>query len=168
MRLHQRLFPLIAFVATFSSAIAEEPFDFNSTPGKLPKQVVPESYAIKIAPNLTNRTFSGSETVKLKVNEPVRELVLNVNEIKITNTSLDRQQIDKTSCVIEPNEQLLRIRLPNELSTGSHQLALEFTGKINEAGQGLYAASYQDKESGTRKTMLGTQFEPTDARRLFP
>ena len=63
---------------------AEKPFDFATTPGKLPKQVVPEEYAIRIAPDLGKFTFAGSETVKLKVRQPVRRLVLNALEIKIT------------------------------------------------------------------------------------
>ena len=63
---------------------AEKPFDFDSTPGKLPKQVVPEEYAIRIVPDLGKLTFTGSETVKLKVRQPVRRLVLNAPDIKIT------------------------------------------------------------------------------------
>src|SRR5437763_3938698 len=47
-------------------------------------------------------------------------------------------------------------------------LTLEFNGKINTAGQGLFAVPYQEHGTGAKKTMLGTQFEATDARRLCP
>ena len=72
----------LLFSAAFSLILvttlnAEKPFDFATTPGKLPKQVVPEEYAIRIAPDIANRTFTGTETVKLNVREPVRQLVLN-------------------------------------------------------------------------------------------
>ena len=46
---------------------AEGPFDFATTPGKLPKQVVPTDYAIRIVPNIEKVIFTGTETVKLSV-----------------------------------------------------------------------------------------------------
>ena len=172
---------------------AERPFDFATTPGKLPKQVVPEEYAIRIAPDLGKFTFAGSETVKLKVRQPVRRLVLNALEINITSASLDGKAIPESALKLDPKQETLTITLASELPAGAHSLDLNFTGKINQRGQGLYYASYReepkalekeadrerdtDREKdahreeagkGAKKIMLGTQFEPTDARRLFP
>src|SRR5262244_1104317 len=80
---HMRV-PLLALLVLFlvSSLIAavEKPFNFDETPGKLPKEVVPTEYAVRIVPNLDNFTFAGSETVKLNVRSPLRELVLNALE----------------------------------------------------------------------------------------
>jgi aminopeptidase N len=147
---------------------AENPFDFNSTPGKLPKQVVPEEYAIRIAPDLGKFTFAGSETIKLKVREPVNELVLNALELAITSASVDGKAIPAAALELDSKQETLIIRLASELPAGPHSLELGFTGKINQQGQGLYYASYQERGTGVKKTMLGTQFEATDARRLFP
>src|ERR1700736_4056721 len=61
---------------TITTLTAEKPFDFASTPGKLPKQVVPTDYAVRIAPDIEKKMFSGSETVKLNVREPVKQIVL--------------------------------------------------------------------------------------------
>ena len=47
-------------------------------------------------------------------------------------------------------------------------LSLSFSGKINQQGQGLFYMRYQEQGSGAKKIALGTQLEPTDARRLFP
>ncbi len=54
------------------------------------------------------------------------------------------------------------------MPAGTHTLTLSFTGKINQQGQGLFYARYQEQGTNAQKTMLGTQFEATDARRLFP
>ena len=90
-------FPLLfslAMLATFSSPLqGEKPFEFESTPGKLPKHVVPEEYAIRIAPDAKKLTFTGSETIKLDVRKPTRELVLNAAEIDIAKASLDDKPI---------------------------------------------------------------------------
>src|SRR5205814_88972 len=54
------------------------------------------------------------------------------------------------------------------LSAGDHTLGLTFSGKINQQGQGLFYMRYQEQGTGAKKIALGTQFEATDARRLFP
>ena len=37
----------------------EPPFDFLTTPGKLPKEIVPLDYAIRIIPDLDKLSFPG-------------------------------------------------------------------------------------------------------------
>jgi aminopeptidase N len=159
-------FFIALLLMTASTLSAEKPFDFASTPGKLPKNVVPEEYAIRIVPDIERKTFTGSETIKLKAREAVKQLVLNAAEIKITKATIDGKAIAPSAVKVDEKEQTLTIG--TELAAGDHQLALEFTGKINQRGIGLYYAPYQEQGTGAKKTMLGTQFEATDARRMFP
>jgi len=37
---------------------AEKPFSFDETPGKLPKEVVPVEYSIRIVPNIDRFAFT--------------------------------------------------------------------------------------------------------------
>ena len=147
---------------------AEDRFSFASTPGKLPKEVRPTEYAIRIEPNLDKLTFTGSEMVKLEVEKPVARLVLNAFALEIAAASVDGKALPKKAIRVEPSEQTLTLDLPNELSAGEHELGLKFSGKINPQGQGLFYARYQERATNEKKTMLGTQFEATDARRMFP
>jgi aminopeptidase N len=162
------LFCAAIFLAGLTALNAEKPFDFASTPGKLPKQVVPEEYSVRIAPDLEKRTFAGSETVKLNVRAPVRQLILNALEIEIVSAALDGKPIPKSAIKLDPRNETLTLALKSELPAGSHSLVLNFSGKINQRGQGLFFATYQEQGTGVKKTMLGTQFEATDARRFFP
>jgi len=162
------LFCTATLLFSLTTLTAEKPFDFASTPGKLPKTVVPEEYAIRIAPDLGKFTFAGSETIKLNVRQPVRELVLNAAEIEIASASLDGKAVPQSAIKLDAKEETLTIALASELPAGSHSLELKFTGKINRQGQGLYYAPYQEQGTGAKKIMLGSQFEATDARRFFP
>ena len=155
----------VAFPAIMS---AEKPFSFDETPGKLPKEVVPVEYSIRIVPNIDRFAFTGMETVKLSVRSPVRQLVLNALELEITEASVDDVALPKSAIKIDKEKELLTLALLSELKPGDHTLALRFEGKINEAGQGLFYMRYQEHGSGATKFMLGTQFEATDARRFFP
>ncbi|HEV2803405.1 MAG TPA: M1 family metallopeptidase [Chthoniobacterales bacterium] len=151
---------------TASTLTAEKPFDFASTPGKLPKNVVPEEYAIRITPDIEKRTFSGSETIKVTAREAVKQLVLNVLELKITKASIDGKPVQASAIKVDEKQETLTIAA--DVAAGNHQVDLEFSGKINQQGQGLYYAPYQEQGTGAKKIMLGTQFEATDARRMFP
>ncbi|MDQ6859558.1 MAG: M1 family metallopeptidase [Verrucomicrobiota bacterium] len=151
-----------------AAAHAEQPFSFEHTPGKLPKSVVPTEYAVRITPDINKLTFTGSETIKIDVRQPARELVLNSADIQIASAAVDDKSLAKSAIKLDPKLETLTIALPNELSAGAHSLALNFSGKINAAGQGLYHAPYQEHGTGAKKDMLGTQFEATDARRMFP
>src|SRR5947199_9913590 len=147
---------------------AEKPFSFNETLGKLPKEVIPVEYSIRIVPDIDRFVFTGMETVKLSVRSPVRQLVLNALELEITEASIDDMALPKAAIHINKEKELLTLALPSDLTLGDHTLALRFEGKINEAGQGLFYMHYQEQGSGATKLMLGTQFEATDARRFFP
>ena len=163
------VFLAVLFPVMLSAAMtAEKPFNFDDTPGKLPKEVVPTAYSIRIVPNIDNFTFAGSETVMLNVCSPVRQLVLNALELKIEAASVDGKELARSAIKIDNEKELLTFTLPSELAAGDHMLALRFTGKINQQGQGLFYVRYQEQGSGARKVMLGTQFEATDARRFFP
>ncbi len=165
------LFPFLAvlYSVTLSAIMsAENSFSFSETPGKLPKHVVPSEYSIQIVPNISQLTFTGTETVKLQVHHPIHELVLNALELEITEASLDGKSLPKSAIKIDKEKELLTLTLPSELAPGDHTLALSFSGKINQQGQGLFYMRYQEQGSGATKVMLGTQFEATDARRFFP
>ena len=152
-----------------SSALAsEKPFSFKDTPGKLPKDVVPTDYAVRIVPDINKLTFAGTETVKLNVCRRVRQLVLNALELKIEAASIDGKELPRSAIKIDSKSELLTLALSSELPTGEHILALRFAGIINQQGQGLFYMRYQEQGTGARKIMLGSQFEATDARRFFP
>ncbi len=160
---------LMAEFSIMSSALAsEKPFSFKDTPGKLPKDVIPTDYAIRIVPDIDKLTFAGTETVKLNIRSRVRQLVLNALELKIEAASIDGKELPGSAIKIDTKNELLTLALPSELPTGEHTLALRFAGIINQQGQGLFYMRYQEQGTGARKIMLGSQFEATDARRFFP
>ena len=167
-------FPLAAAICAVvlpTTLQAETPFRFETTPGKLPKDAVPKSYDIHITPNIEKLTFTGSETVDVDLRKAAKTITLNANALTISSAKV----VDGRGKTAQPArvamkvaDQTVTLRFGTELARGTHRIALSFAGKINEAGEGLHFANYSEKGTGAEKTMLGTQMEPTDARRLFP
>src|ERR1022692_2240143 len=165
----------ILIVALFALVLpmklnAESPFNFATTPGKLPKNVVPISYDIQLKPNIGKRSFTGSETVALDVRKPAKTITLNANTIAIASAKLlgSNGRVERAAIAIDVRQQIATLTFQKEIAPGAYQLSLDFSGTINQSGQGLFYATYQEEASGTKKTMLGTQMEANDARRLFP
>ncbi len=145
---------------------AEKPFSFAGTPGQLPKGVVPRHYTLRIQPDFAGRTTSGTARIELDVREPVTALVLNVNELAIDSAVLadDPAAPQALTPAIDAGHQTLT--LPVQLAPGPHAINLTFRGKIGTAAEGFFIDKYPTPSG--EKQMLGTQFEPTDARRVFP
>src|SRR5215469_16980347 len=60
-------FLCLAILLTFGPARADQVFSLATTPGRLPKTVLPLHYAIDLKPDLNALSISGSEDVDIEV-----------------------------------------------------------------------------------------------------
>ena len=153
----------ILALLTFA-AFAEEPFVFEKTPGRLPKDVLPKHYAIRIEADVETAVFAGSVEIDVEATKPVRTLVLNSLGLSISKATVDGEPVDTKA---DDAAQFLTLTAPKELSAGKHRVRIEFSGKLGEAPQGIYISRYQQPD-GTWQKAIATQMEPADARRMFP
>ncbi len=172
------------------SVLAEEPFSFEKTPGKLPKTVIPLHYELWINPDVEAMAFSGEVSIDINILQAVTEVVLNSHNLKVTtarirssdpsSVPITTRQPSKQSVVplhretpwegmsvfLDSTNQLLSLKSSTLVKPGNYQLRLEFSGRISESPVGLFLIKYK-APSGSKK-MLATQFEATDARQVFP
>jgi len=155
-------------VALAPATRAEQPFTFAGTPGQLPKTVVPHHYALRLTPDFAARTTSGTAVVDVEVLTPVRSVVLNSLELDVTAAALADPGRPVLPLVphLDAAHQTLTLDLPAELSAGPHTFTFAYHGRINAKAEGFFLDKYPTPSGD--KYMLGTQFEPTDARRVFP
>src|SRR6202162_6061077 len=158
----------IALTLTLSPLVAEETFLFDSTPGTLPKDIVPRHYAIEVRPDIGAMKTRGTETITVEVRRETKQIVLNAIGTKIERTSLKSASGEEQLLTARNDEEAQTITFPisNKLSPGTYELSLEFTSSIEQAAQGLHVQHY--KVDGDEKTLLATEMEPSDARRMFP
>jgi aminopeptidase N len=157
-----------ALFATAVSALAEAPYAFTTTPGKLPKDVVPVQYAAHLIPDVTANTFLGSETIEIDVLKTTSLIMLNAAGLQIDGATLSGKGIGQSRLapLLDQEQQTLSFKLAQPLAPGRYQLALKFHGTVNRESRGLFHVEYQVGKAD--KSMLATNMEPTDARRLLP
>jgi len=138
-------------------------------PYRLPRQVVPHRYDLRLEPDLRTATFSGLAVVAVTVAHATRTIILNAVDLTIASATFEGAGGDRLDATVEldPAMQRCRLTFPHPLSVGQAQLTLAFQGTLNDHLRGFYRSTYKD-QSGAPQTMAATQFEATDARRAFP
>ncbi len=90
MRRNLFVFALACIVgASTASAIAAPHFRLDSTPGRLPKTIVPLDYDINVVPDMKTWKFAGSETVTIKVRKATNTVVVDALNIVISSAAVD-------------------------------------------------------------------------------
>jgi aminopeptidase N len=146
------------------SAWCGAPFSFESAPGRLPKNVVPVSYDVAIVPDAAALRFTGTESVQLQFRAATATVQFNSLNETLSHVLLDGAPVK--SVTSNDEQQLTTVMLAKPVS-GLHTLSFSYSGKIETQPQGLFAQKYT-KSGGGQAVMLSTQFEATDARRMFP
>lgn len=157
-----------AFALTAAGAQAEAPYAFGSTPGKLPKDVIPLQYSAHIMPDVAGNSFRGTQTVEIEVLKRTSTIMLNADNLEIDSASLSGKEIGKRPLkpILDKGQQTLRFELAQPLVPGKYALDLAFRGQINREGRGLFYVNY--KADGADKKLIATTMAPTDARRMLP
>ena len=148
-----------------AEARAASPFSFATVPGRLPKSVVPVDYTIAVTPDAVARTLKGHESVVLEFRESSSQIVFNSLNETLDDVRFDGQPVAQV--VSKDDQQLTTVTLAAPASAGRHTLSFGYQGKIETIPQGLFAQPYVTP-AGVRGLLLSTQFESTDARRMFP
>ncbi len=168
-------------LCAFGTAHAQAKFSFATTPGQLPKTVVPTRYTLSVVPNPKTLTFTGWEAVDINVKAPTKTIVLNELGLAVSKAELgpvlrtgnqlsllaSSQKRTVPSIKADDAAQTLTLTFPKIVAPGAYSLTINYTGKVGLQSQGLFAVKYLTP-AGKPKLMFGTQMEPTDARRMFP
>ncbi|HXW84575.1 MAG TPA: M1 family metallopeptidase, partial [Candidatus Binataceae bacterium] len=144
------------------------PSTANAQDYRLPKNVTPQRYELRLEPDLEQFTFTGHATVAIMVNQPSREIVLNALELAIDSVAAEQGgRSIKSSVELEAGRERAHLKFPEQLAAGAATLKIAFRGILNDKLHGFYRSEYRDA-GGRAHRVATTQFESTDARRAFP
>jgi aminopeptidase N/puromycin-sensitive aminopeptidase len=130
---------------------------------RLPTNVAPENYKLFLDPDIDGRRFTGEETIRLQVSQPVREIVLNSLDLDIALAEVT--SAERTLAVqigYDKPSEMVRLSLPETVPAGSATLHLKFSAPLTDGLRGLYLSKTP------RRAYAVTQFEGTYARMMFP
>lgn len=156
-------------VPCVQNAAAQARFDFDSTPGNLPKSVVPSRYTLALDLDPARDGFTGRAEIAIEVREPVRAVVLHARDLHASRIEL-RQAGQTRVLQLSPGplDQSWRLEPADAapIAPGRYTLRIDYSGRVNSSGVGLFRADH--RVAGKPQRMLATQLESIDARSVFP
>src|SRR6201996_2447527 len=130
---------------------------------RLPANVQPEHYTLRLTPDIDKATFSGEETIDVTLEQAADSITLNAAEIQFQSVTANNGKRDmKADVSLDEGKQQATFTFPGTLPAGPVKLKIAYTGILNDKLRGFYLS----KAEGHRYAV--TQFESTDARRAFP
>ncbi len=130
---------------------------------RLPTNVLPEHYTLRLTPDLDKATFAGDETIDVTLAQPAGSITLNAADIKFESVTANAGKREvKADVSLDTAKQQATFTFPGTLPAGLVRLKIAYTGILNGKLRGFYLS----KAEGHRYAV--TQFESTDARRAFP
>jgi len=148
---------VLGFLAAFLSVA------FAARAQRLPELATPEHYQITVAPDLDKETFTGEETIDIRVLQPTSSIVLNAAEIKFTEATIrSGGQTQTAKVTLDDAKETATLALEKPLPAGPATIHIRYAGILNGQLRGFYISKASD-----RKYAL-TQLENTDARRMYP
>jgi len=134
---------------------------------RLPTNVVPSHYTITLKPDLVGHTFTGQAVVKVDVNESVKTIVCNANELVIQSATVESGSTTMSPIVtLNKDDEIVTLTCEQDVDPGTATVTYNFTGILNDKMRGFYRTKYT--VDGQEKFAAVTQFEATDARQAFP
>jgi len=126
---------------------------------RLPTNVIPEHYTIRIEPDLEHDSFRGEETIRVNLRQRVKTITLNALTLELHDVRVD----DVAARVIPaPKDEMVQLELASPVGPGPASIHIAFDGTLKQQLRGFYLST------SPRRKYAVTQFEATDARRAFP
>ena len=136
--------------------------DHTSSPYRLPRSVVPHRYTLALQPDLDGASFVGHVIIDTVVNEPAQQIVLNADELDITEVKVDGEVVE-----FELHTPTERLVIHSAQAEGTTAIEITFAGTLNDKLRGWYRSTYVD-EQGVEQVIAASQMQATDCRRAFP
>ncbi len=123
----------------------------------------PVRYAVRLALSPASETFSGTLDLALAVDAPLRTLWMHGEGLEVSAATLTLAGKVVTAEVTRAPNGFLGFTFPAAVGPGAGTLAVTWSGKVRTtARDGLY------RQLDHGNAYLYTDFEPSDARRVFP
>ncbi len=130
---------------------------------RLPTNVIPTHYTLKLEPDLKTATFTGTEKIDVNIKQATNSITLNAAEIKFQSVVIFPNGPRQTGTVsLDADKQQATFTFPQTVAAGSAVIEIHYTGILNNELRGFYLSK------AAHRNYAVTQFEPTDARRAFP
>ena len=134
----------------------------------LPTNASPSHYDIVLTPDIATNRFKGRVKIDLTLKSPARQIKFNAaglvfETVKLTGAS---GGVLNPRWEMDPEQETATLNFNGNIKAGRYVLEIAYSGGIASTAAGLFHLDYPTPSGA--KSALFTQFENSDARRVFP
>jgi len=138
--------------------------------GRLPTWERPHHYTLALDIDPSAPRFSGEVEIDVAIDKPTAAFVLHAAGLRIHQANVvaggkthpAQAQLRSSAGAPPEHDEELVLTIASEVEAGDVQLQIQYSGPLTESLRGVYRV----RDGGA--DFVFTQFEPSDARRLFP
>ena len=130
---------------------------------RLPPIATPEHYDLAFVVDIAGKRFEGTETIRLRIDQPANRIVLNAAEIDFKDVTIGAgAAAQRANVALDRAAETATLTVANPVPAGPAEIHIRYSGVLNDKLRGFYITR------GDRRNYAVTQLESTDARRAFP
>ena len=129
-------------------------------PFRLPRNVLPHRYEVRLKPDLEKATFSGEVVIHCRADN-ASEIVMNAKQLEILDVKVNGL-VTKWE-LHDPTERIIL----SAAASGDTTISIRFNGTLNDRLRGFYRSTFTDSE-GNQRVIATSQMQSTDCRAAFP
>ncbi len=129
-------------------------------PFRLPRNVLPHRYEVRLKPDLEKATFSGEVVIHCHADN-ASEIVMNAKQLEILDVKVNGSVTEWE--LHDPTERIV-LSAP---ASGDTSISIRFNGTLNDRLRGFYRSTFTDSE-GSQRVIATSQMQSTDCRAAFP
>ena len=130
---------------------------------RLPPIATPEHYDLAFVVDIAGKRFEGTESIRIRIDQPTSRIVLNAAEIDFTDVTIGAGAASQRANVaLDQTAETATLTVANALPAGPADIHIHYAGVLNDKLRGFYITR------GDKRNYAVTQLESTDARRAFP
>jgi len=116
---------------------------------RLPDTVVPLSYALRVATDFENMTYSGRVDIVIQTTASTNRIVMNAKEVQTTEVNVIDQKTNENLplanfSMVDKNEQLVIALNKSMISSRFYLVNVTFKAPLRDDMSGYYKSSYRE------------------------
>lgn len=132
---------------------------------RLPRDIRPRKYQLRLQPDLKNKTFSGNITIRLEVLKPISYIPLHAKLLTVETKNVEKldeelkplRTITPSLTFEHPQLEYWVTEFAEPLEVGNYSIQLSFNGSLVDRIVGFYQSSYLDKERKEKRYKEGEE-----------
>src|SRR5712691_3131835 len=125
---------------------------------RLPSTATPEHYDLAFVVDIAGKRFEGTETIRVRIDEPTERIVLNAAEIDFKEVTIGAgAAAQRANVALDRMAETATLTVANRLPAGLAEIHIRYSGVLNDKLRGFYLTKGEKRTMPSRSSSRRTR-----------